>query len=340
MSRRKKQGEELAYVKRNRNHWAVRRREETKREKGVATEVRSTRRRDDARPFLDPSKPAARACRSIPLDKSKIASGPPPDPQQEEATTALPLSVAAQPSETPKSAVQRAEEPRAVVVADTSALRPHLEQLDSVVHDFVAALDPGALAASTNVAGSSNASRLMRLLEEDAPSTKSRVLGPPVLLGASPPIALESLLGFLSSMHMTGILRVQADDVTFMVSVVNGDVVHAVSQPRPEPELLGNILVARGIIDPIRLARFFEECGASASKIGEALNRQALVSTDELRKALEQQMQQLFDRLFDSECAEWCFYAGEATLAYIDMRMNVIRVLLESARKQDEGRNS
>jgi hypothetical protein len=176
----------------------------------------------------------------------------------------------------------------------------------------------------------------VRLLEY-SPSTKSQVLGPPVILGASPAIGLESLLGLLGSLRKTGILRVQARDALFMVSIVKGDVVHGVSYPRPPSELLGNILVSRGTIDSGTLTRFFEECGSSACRIGEALNEQALVSTDELQDALEHQLQLLFDRLLATGESEWCFHEGEATLAYIHMRMNVISVLLESARKNDEG---
>ena len=122
-----------------------------------------------------------------------------------------------------------------------------------------------------------------------------------------------------------------------MISVVRGDVVHGVCDPRPEAELLGSILLARGVIGADALRRFFEECGASPSQIVDALNREKLVSTGHLRDALARQMQQLFDRLLVATDAEWCFHEGEATLCYVNMRVNVNRVLLESARKLDEG---
>ncbi len=144
------------------------------------------------------------------------------------------------------------------------------------------------------------------------------------------------MFGFLGTLRKTGILRLQADGVTFMISVVEGDVVHGVSSKRPAEELLGNILVERGAVDRLALERFFTRCGSSACTIGEAINREELVKTEALREALEIQLQRLFDRLLAARAAEWCFHEGEAKLAYITLRMNPTRVLLENARKRDE----
>lgn len=212
----------------------------------------------------------------------------------------------------------------------------NLKRLDSVIHDFLACLDQMNLRNPADGTGSEQVARFMRILDY-APSNSGPLLGPPVLCGVSPPMALESLFGFLGSLHKTGILRIRADDTIFMISIVKGDVVHGVCHPRPETELLGNILVSRGAIDADRLSRFFALCGSSACKIGEALNRQELVTTDELREALEFQLQLLFDRLLAARASEWCFHEGEATLSYIHMRMNATSVLLEIARKRDEG---
>ncbi|HEX6881999.1 MAG TPA: DUF4388 domain-containing protein [Planctomycetota bacterium] len=218
-----------------------------------------------------------------------------------------------------------------------TSLVDNLRRLDSVVHDFIACLDqsgPASPPALVDEAESENIARFTRILRSKP--TGGPVLGPAVICGMSPPIHLESLFGFLGSLRKTGMLRVLAEDTTFMISVVRGDVVHAVSNRRPEAELLGNILVARQAIDRYELDRFFLTCGPSACKIGEALNRQELVSTQELRGALEIQLQQLFDRLLAVRSAEWCFHEGEVTLPYINLRVNATRVLLESARKRDE----
>ena len=216
-----------------------------------------------------------------------------------------------------------------------SPLVENLRGLDSVVHDFLASLGQVQPHAPLDGTGSAHTARFTRILEY-APSTGGPLLGPPVFCGTSPSVGLESVFGFLGSLRKTGILRIRAGETTFMISVVNGDVVHGVSHPRPEGELLGQILVARGAIDAYALSCFFEKWGSSASRLGEALNREELVSTADLREALEIQLQQLFDRLLATRSAEWCFHEGEATLCFIHLRINATSVLLQSARVRDE----
>jgi len=216
----------------------------------------------------------------------------------------------------------------------TSALFGELERLDSVVHDFMAFMQPGREAVES--VESEGAARLRRVMDHSSTGS-GPVLGPPVLVGASPSIGIETMLGFLGSLRKTGVLRVHADGVSYMISIVHGDVVHGVCNPRPMSELLGSLLLARGAIGSDGILRFFETCGSSANRIVEALNREELVSTNLLREVLGQQMQLLFDRLLAAESAEWCFHEGEATLSYVNLRVNVNRMLLESARCQDEG---
>ena len=218
-----------------------------------------------------------------------------------------------------------------------ASLAESLKRLDSVVHDFLGSLGQVPLRTPMVGAGSEHTARFMRILES-APSTGGPLLGPPVFCGTSPAVGLESVFSFLGTLRKTGILRVRTSETTFMISVVNGDVVHGVSHPRPEGELLGNILVARGAIDAYALSRFLEKWGSSAPRLGEALNREELVTTADLREAMEIQMQLLFDRLLGARTSEWCFHEGEVTLSYIRLRMNATSVLLQSARLRDESR--
>ena len=217
----------------------------------------------------------------------------------------------------------------------TSVAVEQLAKLDLVVHDFMACMQQSPQGPAEAVS-SENVARFHRLLAH-SPFAGGHVLGPPVLCGMSPPIGIECLLGLLASARKTGILRVVAGASTFMISVVHGDVVHGISNPRPDAELLGNILLERGIVNAGELRVFFDEWGSSPSRIVDALNREKLVSTAKLEEALTQQMQRLFDRMLAATNAEWCFHEGEATLCYVNMRVNVNRVLLETARKHDEG---
>jgi len=354
------------------HHWAMRKREQVQRraQEGLADVLREVepgqRTNEGRRRFFDPARSrnrTARPMRSIPLgelgsDEQRrtrwvLQRRPGPPGSTPAAATAEGVESARDPLLSPSEA------PAPETVDDDGPLGPitfamppsrrppaptdeepesefvqHLRTLDGVIHDFVGTLGEVALLSDPEGSEPMSTTRFARLLH--ASPSQSQVFGPAVLFGASPAIGLESLLGFLGSLHKTGVLRVQADDELFMVSIVRGDIVHGVSSPRPQSELLGNILVTRGVVTRDELERFFADHGASPSRIGEALNQQALVSTDELRWALEHQLLQLFERLLATETSEWCFHEGEATLGYIDMRMNVIRVLLESARKHDE----
>jgi hypothetical protein len=216
----------------------------------------------------------------------------------------------------------------------TTTLFGQLERLDRVVHEFMASVKEDAAAPLSGVE-SEEAQRLRRMLEQTS-FVHGPVLGPPVLCGASPAIGLECLLGFLGSMRKTGVVRARADGTDYMISVVRGDVVHGVCAPRPEAELLGSLLLARGAIGSAALTRFVETCGSSPSRIVEALNGEELVSTAVLREVLAEQMQKLVDRLLAAQSAEWCFHEGEATLCYVNLRVNVNRMLLESARSHDQ----
>ncbi|HVS18107.1 MAG TPA: DUF4388 domain-containing protein [Planctomycetota bacterium] len=209
-----------------------------------------------------------------------------------------------------------------------------LERLDHVVHDFMACMQEGHEPALEEL-DSEDVERLQRMLAGPS-SGPGPVLGPPVLVGASPAIGIETLLGFLGSLAKTGVLRVRAGDTRFMISVVRGDVVHGVCDPRPENELIGSLLLARGAIGSDAMSRFFDTCGASASRIVEALNGEELVPSELLREVLAQQMQMLFHRLLAAEGAEGCFHEGEATLSYVNLRVNVNRMLLETTRGKDE----
>jgi hypothetical protein len=89
---------------------------------------------------------------------------------------------------------------------------------------------------------------------------------------------------------------VRTKSESFTLEIVDGDVVHAVSDHPPEEQRLGNILVQRGAIDQETLESFLQRYAATTIKVGEALERESLVDEEEMRDALRQQVQQLFHR--------------------------------------------
>ena len=135
-----------------------------------------------------------------------------------------------------------------------------------------------------------------------------------------------------------GTLRVVTTTETFTLEVADGHIAHAVSDNTPPKARLGSILLARGAITMRQLKEFLRNYSGSSKPMGEALEREELVSKQELQAALEQQVQCLFHRMFAQREATFWFYAGNPSHPEIHIRMNVIQLLLESARSSDEGK--
>ena len=80
--------------------------------------------------------------------------------------------------------------------------------------------------------------------------------------------------------------------------------------------------------------------GNSTQKLGEALQKEELVTSAQLRSALEYQIQQLFHRLFTAEGSQFFFTDMDVRPSDANkLRLNVTSLLLESARVLDEAQN-
>ncbi len=158
-----------------------------------------------------------------------------------------------------------------------------------------------------------------------------------VLSGTGPEVEIPELLELLSCHRKTGTLRVKTADEMFTLEISSGDVIHAVSDSPPDEARLGNILIARGAVDAATLDKFFAEYGTSSGRMGEALKSGKIVTEAQLRDALEHQVQELFHRMFSAAENKFWFYAGETDTPEHHVRMNVVHLLLESARSLDEG---
>ncbi len=167
----------------------------------------------------------------------------------------------------------------------------------------------------------------------EAPS-KEHVLA---IQGNSGSIPLFQLLSFLGTLQETGTVKVTAPSEIFSLELKQGVVVHAQSNNAPRNAMLGNILVEMGAVDRAKLE---EALGNShGGRLGETLERGALVNTDDLKRAVERQIQMLFDRLFHAQDAEFAFWKGEPRYSDGRIHLNVMQLLLESARSADERRN-
>lgn len=152
-------------------------------------------------------------------------------------------------------------------------------------------------------------------------------------VGSSTVIPLPELLSFLRAQEKTGLLRVKLDAEVIHLHLRDGDLAHAFSDSAQPGRRLGDILVEQGAVDAWLLEKVLAESGRE----GSARARVAQLATEEqLRAARSLQVQRLFHRLFEARDALFSFQEGDQIAATEGARMDLLRLLLESARFQDE----
>ncbi len=160
--------------------------------------------------------------------------------------------------------------------------------------------------------------------------------GGPDLGGSTANLPISSILELLSANRKSGTLHITSGCETFTLEILEGDVVHASSNQSPHEQLLGSILVARDKIGVEQLEDFYRRYATRSPAVDEAVERESLVSREDLRSAIEAQVQQLFNRLYAAGSGTFDFYAGGSSNLEQRIRMSVTRLLLESARTKDE----
>jgi hypothetical protein len=164
----------------------------------------------------------------------------------------------------------------------------------------------------------------------------ARATGIPGMTGSTHAIPLSSLVSFLAEVHASGVLRIYAADENYVLQFENGYLIYAFGDNPPEGMRLGEVLVALGSIARADLLRVLERGWGPNETLGGRLLDEGYVQPEELLTALEQQIQELGRRLFSREDARFRFYPGEQVIARQDVRMNVMGLLLETARLRDE----
>lgn len=157
----------------------------------------------------------------------------------------------------------------------------------------------------------------------------------PELRGFTNKLSIASILDFLSINRQSGTLYLTNTRETFTLEILEGDIVHASSNLSNDEQLLGSILVARDKIGTEQLEDFYRRFSPNADTQSTS-DYEDLVSREDLKLAVEAQVQELFNRLYAADDCSFCFYEGETSGVEQRIRMNVTRLLLESARNQDE----
>jgi hypothetical protein len=175
---------------------------------------------------------------------------------------------------------------------------------------------------------------------EEAAATAERPLSSAegVLAGHAAVVPISELLGFLSGLRKTGMLWVDTPRESFLLQLQEGAVIYAHGDNPPQGQLLGEILVRNEALERDKLAWALVESTAGKDVLGGHLVRKGLISQEELTRALAEQVQMIFDRLFSSTDATYQFELDGRLMDSADVRLNVIQLLLESARINDECR--
>lgn len=156
------------------------------------------------------------------------------------------------------------------------------------------------------------------------------------LRGSTNTLSIPDLLSMLGTQMKTGTLWIKSPDEVFALELVEGAVVHAMTDtPRPE-QRLGMILVAQNRISVDKLDQFLADYDAKDGKIGEALARSELISETDLRDALQRQARDLFERIAGLDSALFCFREGAVSDLEKRVCLNTTQLLAEAARRAAE----
>lgn len=157
------------------------------------------------------------------------------------------------------------------------------------------------------------------------------------LRGHTQAITIPEVLGFVASLRKCGVLRIKTAEEAFLIQLDQGEVIYAAGDNPPEGERLGEILIARGQLSISGLEAVLASGIGEGALLGAALVSAGQVTPENLRAALHHQVQSIFHRIFGAQAAVYQFDEGVALHVPDDIRLNVTKLLLESARSSDEG---
>lgn len=156
------------------------------------------------------------------------------------------------------------------------------------------------------------------------------------LCGDGRSILVLEILGLLSNLSKSGLLWVTTARERFLLQLENGRIVYAQSDRPPAGSRLGEILLARGALTSDDLAHGIEGARASGQPLGAWLLGANRISSSDLHAALAEQVQGIFNRMFAAPDSTYQFEDGKRLARSEDVRLNVVQLLLESARASDE----
>jgi|GEM_PF-4601789 len=201
---------------------------------------------------------------------------------------------------------------------NSEALRTHLDGALEFLSEV-----PGAPLPKSHTAKSSFAMKPISPLDAS-------------LFGDGKSILVVEILGLLSNLAKSGLLWVTTARERFLIQLEAGRIVYAQSDRPPLGGRLGEILMARGVLDAHDLGEAIAAARERSEPLGAWLLAANRVAAHDLHEALRDQVQQIFNRMFAATDSTYQFEDGKRLNRSDDVRLNVIQLLLESARLHDE----
>ena len=147
---------------------------------------------------------------------------------------------------------------------------------------------------------------------------------------------IAEILGFIANLRKSGTLLLRGQRENFLVELRDGAVIYAQGDDPPQGLLLGEILVAQGAAARIDIEPCLKAHGNDLM-LGRALMEQGSISHEALLIALSYQVQHVFHRMFAEPGAFFQFEEDVYKYETDDIKLDVQMLLLESARRRDEG---
>jgi hypothetical protein len=159
----------------------------------------------------------------------------------------------------------------------------------------------------------------------------------PEFRGSSIVLPVAQVLDALAISVATGTLVVSTTEETFTLLLEDGRVINATSDRSPPGCRLGDILVSQGATDLYALEQAIRSArGVEGKCVGDLIRGMGHVTDEQLRTALVEQTQRIFQRLFAQGDSTFVYRQGHRWSADIHAPMSVHALLLEGARRSDE----
>jgi Domain of unknown function (DUF4388) len=156
--------------------------------------------------------------------------------------------------------------------------------------------------------------------------------------GCARAISVSEVISFLSHSGKTGLLRVTARQETFELEFSFGELAHASSNASPPGLLLGELLVREDLVEPAEVFSAIESARNGGELLGSFLVRSGRLAILDLQRVLTIQVQEIFRRMLAEENALFGFQELPRTRRAHGLDMNITRLLLDNAQRQDEQR--